>query len=136
GHEAVQLPFPRTGHRSHRVLHLRENRVYQRLTLNKTRNPFPAGSGRGLPLSQGGSRAVTDTLETLLGMPDDECYDIATRAAGPEGRRPLTPEMLRERPSGDLFGWTQNVGMGWAPARLGGPEVLILGTQGGIRDED
>jgi len=79
---------------------------------------------------------VTDTLETLLGMPDDECYDIATRAPGPEGRLPLTPEMLRERPSGDLFGWTQNVGMGWAPARLGGPEVLILGTQGGIRDED
>jgi len=79
---------------------------------------------------------VTDTLETLLGMPDDECYEIATRAPGPEGRLPLTPEMLRERPSGDLFGWTQNVGMGWEPARLRGPEVLILGTQGGIRDKD
>ena len=79
---------------------------------------------------------MTDTLETLLGMPDDECYEIATRAPGPEGRLPLTPEMLRERPSGDLFGWTQNVGMGWEPARLRGPEVLILGTQGGIRDKD
>jgi len=89
-----------------------------------------------LPLSQGESCAVTDTLETLLGMPDDECYEIATRAPGPEGRLPLTPEMLRERPSGDLFGWTQNVGMGWEPARLRGPEVLILGTQGGIRDKD
>ena len=89
-----------------------------------------------MPLSQGESCAVTDTLETLLGMPDDECYEIATRAPGPEGRLPLTPEMLRERPSGDLFGWTQNVGMGWEPARLRGPEVLILGTQGGIRDKD
>ncbi|HEY8528979.1 MAG TPA: YjhG/YagF family D-xylonate dehydratase, partial [Paenibacillaceae bacterium] len=78
---------------------------------------------------------MTDSMETLLGVMDDECYDIATRAPGPEGRLPLTPEMLRERPSGDLFGWTQNVGMGWEPARLKGPEVLILGTQGGIRDE-
>ena len=88
-----------------------------------------------MPLSQGESSAVTDSMETLLGVMDDECYDIATRAPGPEGRLPLTPEMLRERPSGDLFGWTQNVGMGWEPARLKGPEVLILGTQGGIRDE-
>ena len=34
--------------------------------------------------------------------------------------------MLRERPSGDLFGWTQNAGMGWEPAALGGSEFLIL----------
>jgi putative YjhG/YagF family dehydratase len=44
--------------------------------------------------------------------------------------------MLRERPSGDLFGWTQNAGMGWEPAALGGQEFLILSTHGGIRAAD
>lgn len=36
----------------------------------------------------------------------------------------------------DLFGWTQDVGMGWDPARLGGKEILILSTQGGVRAPD
>lgn len=49
---------------------------------------------------------------------------------------PLTAEMLRERPSGDLFGWTQNAGMGWEPSQLGGKEILLLSTHGGIRAED
>jgi putative YjhG/YagF family dehydratase len=44
--------------------------------------------------------------------------------------------MLRERPSGDLFGWTQNAGMGWDPAALGGHEFLMLSTHGGIRAAD
>jgi putative YjhG/YagF family dehydratase len=44
--------------------------------------------------------------------------------------------MLRERPSGDLFGWTQNAGMGWEPSALGGPEYLLLSTHGGIRAPD
>src|SRR5207249_4724391 len=55
---------------------------------------------------------------------------------GPEGALPLTPEMLRNAPSGDLFGLTQNVGMGWKPEQLGGPEFLILSTLGGLRGED
>ncbi len=63
-------------------------------------------------------------------------YDIRTHAAGPEGSLPLTPEMLRERPSGDIFGMTMNAGMGWDPAKLLGKEVLIIGTLGGIRDQD
>ncbi len=54
---------------------------------------------------------------------------------GPAGRLPLTPAMLRERPSGDLFGLTQNVGMGWNPAALGGAQFLILSTMGGLRSE-
>src|SRR5256885_4457409 len=41
--------------------------------------------------------------------------------------------MLLNRPSGDLFGWTQNAGMGWDPAAVGGKEFLILSTHGGIR---
>src|SRR4029077_5875939 len=59
-----------------------------------------------------------------------------TKARGPEGQLPLTPEMLREAPSGDLFGMTQSAGMGWNPAELGRPQFLIVSTQGGLRDHD
>src|SRR6266850_4425725 len=65
-----------------------------------------------------------------------ELFDIRTRVRGPEGSLPLTPQMLRERPSGDLFGWSQNAGMGWNPAALGGREFLMLSTHGGIRAPD
>ena len=51
---------------------------------------------------------------------DPSLFDISTRAKGPAGALPLTAEMLRERPSGDLFGWSQNAGMGWDPSALGG----------------
>jgi xylonate dehydratase len=67
---------------------------------------------------------------------DPRLFDISTRAPGPAGALPLTPQMLRERPSGDLFGWTQNAGMGWDPAALGGKEFLMLSTHGGIRAAD
>ncbi|HEU5023204.1 MAG TPA: dihydroxy-acid dehydratase, partial [Bryobacteraceae bacterium] len=68
-------------------------------------------------------------------MPED-LFDVPTRAKGPSGTLPLTPEMLRTRPSGDLFGLTQDAGMGWNPAALGGKEYLILSTHGGIRAAD
>src|SRR5215211_6388631 len=55
---------------------------------------------------------------------------------GPAGQLPYTPEMLREAPSGDLFGLTQNVGMGWSPMKLQGPEFVIVSTMGGLRGED
>src|SRR6266542_860835 len=67
---------------------------------------------------------------------DDELMNVRTRVAGPSGTLPLTAEMLRERPSGDLFGWTQNAGMGWDPSLLGGKEFLMLSTHGGIRAAD
>ncbi len=67
---------------------------------------------------------------------DASLFDIATHVAGPTGSLPLTPEMLRDRPSGDLFGWTQNAGMGWEPSALGGREFLLLSTHGGIRAQD
>ena len=67
---------------------------------------------------------------------DPALLDIATRVPGPAGSLPFTPEMLRERPSGDLFGWTQNAGMGWEAAAMGGREFLILSTHGGIRAAD
>jgi putative YjhG/YagF family dehydratase len=66
----------------------------------------------------------------------EEVYRISTHASGPAGSLPLTPELLRESPSGDLFGWSQNVGMGLSPSRLGGQEVLLLSTLGGIRRDD
>ena len=67
---------------------------------------------------------------------DPRIYDIRTRAPGPAGSLPLTAEMLVHRPSGDLFGLGQDAGMGWDPAKLGGPEILILSTHGGIRAAD
>lgn len=67
---------------------------------------------------------------------DPRIFEVATRAPGPQGSLPLTEEMLRQWPSGDLFGLTQNAGMGWNPAELGRPEFLILSTQGGIRAPD
>ena len=67
---------------------------------------------------------------------DPALVDIATRVPGPAGSLPFTAEMLRERPSGDLFGWTQNAGMGWEAASMGGREFLILSTHGGIRAAD
>src|SRR5204862_56804 len=56
--------------------------------------------------------------------------------AGPAGRLPLTADMLREEPSGNVFGLTQNVGMGWNPASLDGPQYVIVSTHGGLRGED
>lgn len=59
-----------------------------------------------------------------------------TQGEGPKGSLPLTHEMLTEWSSGDLFGWTQNAGMGWDIQKMLGPQFLILSTQGGIRAED
>jgi xylonate dehydratase len=54
---------------------------------------------------------------------------------GPDGRLPLTAQMLREEPSGNIFGLTQNAGMGWRPDALGGPQYVIVSTMGGVRSE-
>ena len=70
---------------------------------------------------------------SILDSGDPSLFDVRSKAPGPQGSLPITPEMLLKRPSGDLFGWTQNAGMGWDPATLGGPEFLILSTHGGIR---
>jgi putative YjhG/YagF family dehydratase len=76
------------------------------------------------------------SLEALLDSGRRELFDVATKAPGPKGRLPITPEMLISGPSGDLFGWSQNAGMGWEPSKLGGPEILILSTHGGVRAPD
>src|SRR5712691_2424251 len=65
-----------------------------------------------------------------------ELWAVQTAGAGPAGSLPLTAEMLRESSSGDLFGLTQNAGMGWDPRELTRPQFLMLGTQGGVRAAD
>ena len=62
----------------------------------------------------------------------------ATRLVGdsPGGRLPLTGDMLLNEPSGNLFGLTQNVGMGWDPAEANRPAYLLMSTLGGLRGED
>lgn len=61
---------------------------------------------------------------------------VSTKAPGPQGALPLTEEMLLKSPSGDLFGWSLNVGMGWKPEEMGRPEYLVLSTAGGLRNPD
>ncbi|HTK10587.1 MAG TPA: YjhG/YagF family D-xylonate dehydratase [Ktedonobacteraceae bacterium] len=77
-----------------------------------------------------------DVVSALMHSDRPDMYAIRTRAPGPQGKLPLTPQMLREWASGDLFGLTQNVGMGWDPAKVLHKHILILSTQGGIREED
>ncbi len=78
---------------------------------------------------------TTPDLTTLLDT-DPALLDVRTHAAGPVGRLPLTEELLLHAPSGDVFGLSMDVGMGWDPAELGRKEFLILSTQGGLRAPD
>ena len=67
---------------------------------------------------------------------DPALLQVATKATGPAGELPLTDDMLRNWSSGDLFGLSQNAGMGWSPREMLGPQFLLLSTQGGIRNPD
>ena len=49
---------------------------------------------------------------------------MATHAPGPRGLLPITPEMLLNAPSGNLFGLTQDAGMGWKWQETG-PETVF-----------
>jgi len=73
----------------------------------------------------------TDIVEST-----SDLFEVKSASPGPRGRLPLTAEMLRDRPSGDIFGLTQNAGMGWDPRELGRPQYLMLSTQGGVRAAD
>jgi putative YjhG/YagF family dehydratase len=74
--------------------------------------------------------------DPLLDSSNEAIYVLRTSGPGPSGRLPLDAAQLKAMASGDLFGWTQNAGMGWNPAKLLGKEFLILSTQGGIRAPD
>ncbi|HZT79927.1 MAG TPA: hypothetical protein VFA26_06895, partial [Gemmataceae bacterium] len=75
---------------------------------------------------------MTAVLADLLDA-DPSLFDLRPTVPGPAGSLPLTEELLRNAPSGDLFGWSQDVGMGWKPAELGRKEFLLLSTSGGLR---
>ena len=79
---------------------------------------------KGGPASSGGIHALFDSE-------DPSVFAVTTKAAGPAGSLPLTDEMLRDWPSGDLFGLVQNAGMGWTAAEVARDPFLILSTQGG-----
>lgn len=75
-------------------------------------------------------------MNPVLDSGDERIYALRTTAAGPTGQLPLEAGQLRHMASGDLFGLTQNAGMGWKPELLRGKQFLILSTQGGIRAPD
>jgi putative YjhG/YagF family dehydratase len=81
------------------------------------------------------SESTRPTIEAILGS-DQEFGPVRLQGEGPSGRLPITPEMLLNEPSGNLFGLTQNAGMGWSPADVTRPQYLILSTQGGLRKAD
>ncbi len=82
------------------------------------------------------SPRTSSDARAVLESSDARIYDVITSAAGPAGSLPLDDAMLRNWPSGDLFGLSQNAGMGWDPAAMTGPQFLLLSTQGGIRADD
>ena len=99
---------------------------------------FPA---RGKPTDRDhfmASSPVGDrsSFTSLVDSGDASIFAVETSAEGPVGSLPLTDVMLRDWPSGDLFGLTQNAGMGWKPAEVDRDPYLILSTQGGLRGAD
>ena len=76
------------------------------------------------------------TFADVLDSDDARIYQVRTTAPGPEGRLPLTEQQVLESPSGHIFAYSQNAGMGWSPEQLGRDEYLILSTLGGMRAPD
>lgn len=75
-------------------------------------------------------------IDSILDSGNEDIFTLRTTAPGPKGTLPFSDHQLKTQPSGHLFGWTQNVGMGWASDKVAGGDYLILSTQGGIRKED
>lgn len=64
---------------------------------------------------------------------DPQTWTTRTKGTAPEGKLPLTEDMLLNAPSGNLFGLTQNVAMGWNPEEVGRDQYMIVSTHGGLR---
>jgi len=75
-------------------------------------------------------------MSRILDSNDPSIFEVHPAAPGPSGTLPLIPADLLHRPSGDIFGMTQNAGMGWDPSSLRGKEILLLSTHGGVRRPD
>ena len=76
------------------------------------------------------------STDRIFDSANEKIYTLRTTGPGPTGRLPLGADQLRAMSSGELFGWTQNAGMGWDPKALVGKQFLILSTQGGVRAPD
>jgi len=72
----------------------------------------------------------------LVDTSEEKLLEVESVSDGPAGSLPLTDEMLRHWPSGDLFGLSQNAGMGWNAGEVDRDPYLILSTQGGLRAPD
>ncbi len=81
------------------------------------------------------TESILPSLDDILGS-SQSVQDTRIYGQGAEGKLPLTEEMLLNEPSGNLFGLTLNVGMGWNPDDVGRTPYLILSTLGGLRSED
>jgi putative YjhG/YagF family dehydratase len=79
---------------------------------------------------------VSSPARNLFGGAGPGLYQVRTKAPGPTGHLPLTRDMLLHEPSGNLFGLSQNAGMGWNPDDVGRKPFLILSTLGGLRAPD
>jgi len=84
------------------------------------------------PISE--AQKAVASMQNFFSIPDVDT--LRTHAEGPSGKLPLSDEILRHWSSGDLFGLTQSVGMGFDPRRVLGDQYLILSTQGGVRNPD
>lgn len=76
------------------------------------------------------------SMEQVLGLTDGAINVSRLAGQGPAGRLPITEDMLRNEPSGNLFGLTQNVAMGWNPDEVGREHFCIVSTHGGLREPD
>ena len=72
----------------------------------------------------------------ILDSEDESIFSIRSKAPGPQGKLPLQAEEVVNSPSGHIFAYSQNAGMGWNPSELGRREFLILSTLGGLRAAD
>lgn len=88
------------------------------------------------PIDGGAFRRFAWDVSNILDSQDPEIFTIRTTAKGLGGELPFKEDFLARAPSGDIFGWSQNVGMGWDPRKLTGNDFAILSTLGGIRAED
>ena len=75
-------------------------------------------------------------MNELLDSGQPSLYEVITAGPGPQGKLPLTDDLLRNQPSGHAFGMSQDVGMGWTASAVGGPQYVLLSTLGGVRADN
>ena len=75
-------------------------------------------------------------MNELLDSGQPSLYEVITAGPGPQGKLPLTDDLLRNQPSGHAFGMSQDVGMGWTASAVAGPQYVLLSTLGGVRADN